>query len=57
MHVDPSLELASDNLLTLCADPCHLVFGHLLNFKSWNLHAVKDAARFLEAVQNRPVVS
>ena len=49
-HVDPSLELASDNLITLCErspQSCHYHFGHLsLSWKACNPHVVEDAETF-----------
>ena len=35
-HLDPSKELDDGNLITLCADPCHLVHGHLMSWSRWN---------------------
>lgn len=32
----PELELDPTNLITLCADPCHLVHGHLMSFSRWS---------------------
>lgn len=43
----PELELDAENLVTLCADPCHLVFGHLLDYRRRaNPHVREDAARY-----------
>ena len=33
---DPNKELDPNNLLTLCQSPCHIVFGHLMNYKCYN---------------------
>lgn len=52
--VAPDRELEPSNLLSLCADPCHLVFGHLLNFRSHNPTVRTDAAVYLDKVRNRP---
>ena len=53
-HVDPSLELLDSNLVTLCDKPgkddCHLVVGHLGNFKKDNPNVRKDAAELLKKV-------
>lgn len=38
-------ELDPENLVTLCSSPCHLVFGHLLNFRKANPFVREDAAR------------
>jgi 5-methylcytosine-specific restriction protein A len=42
-HVDPTRELAWDNLITLCEAKrfgvnCHLLFGHLGNYRRANEH-------------------
>lgn len=49
-HKRPELELDDGNLVTLCADPCHLVFGHLLNFKRSNPSVREDAARYRQRI-------
>lgn len=54
VHLFPDLELDPSNLITLCADPCHLMFGHLMDFKSWNKDIVKDSIDFLKKIKNRP---
>ena len=33
---DPTKELDLGNLITLCSSPCHIVFGHLLNYQCYN---------------------
>jgi 5-methylcytosine-specific restriction protein A len=53
VHIAEELELDRGNLITLCSK-CHLVFGHLYNYKSWNEYVVKDAASFLRKVNQRP---
>jgi 5-methylcytosine-specific restriction endonuclease McrA len=45
-HDQPELELDATNLVTLCADPCHFVHGHLLNWKRSNPHVRSDAAQY-----------
>lgn len=57
-HLHPELELddgtngLDGNLITLCADPCHFVFGHLLNYRTRaNPHVREDAARYLERMR------
>lgn len=46
-HERPDLELDDGNLVTLCADPCHLVFGHLLDYRRRSNPLVReDAARY-----------
>ena len=45
-HVDPSRELDSSNLLTLCGDPCHLVHGHCMSWKRWEPRVAELAAEY-----------
>jgi 5-methylcytosine-specific restriction endonuclease McrA len=54
VHISPELELAPSNLVTLCADPCHIIFGHLMNFKSYNKMVIEDCSVYLDKVKNRP---
>jgi len=54
VHVDSDKELDPDNLITLCDDPCHLLFGHLMHYKSWNENVVQDCAMFYNKILNRP---
>lgn len=55
VHTHPDLELDPLNLITLCADPCHIIFGHLMDWKSWNTEVVKDSSVYLNKVKNRPL--
>lgn len=58
-HLFPKLELDPANLITLCDGPyrrCHFVVGHLCDWRSWNVDAVRDAAWLLDKVRNRPKV-
>lgn len=46
VHMDPSRELDPENLITLCEGPsfnCHLFFGHLRNWSSFNPEVRRDA--------------
>ena len=54
VHVWPEKELNPSNLVTLCDDPCHLIFGHLMNYKSWNEYIINDSKEYLDRIQNRP---
>lgn len=47
-HEKPELELDDQNLVTLCADPCHRVFGHCLDWKLSNPRVREDAAVYLK---------
>jgi hypothetical protein len=47
-HLHPELELNQDNLITLCecyshGINCHLLIGHLGNFKNCNPNVIEDA--------------
>ena len=55
-HKYPELELDLNNLITLCDDPCHFVFGHLMNYKSWNENVVSDCKEYNNKVKNRPMM-
>lgn len=46
VHIDPSKELDTDNLITLCDKHCHFVFGHFMNYRSWNPNVVKDTSKY-----------
>jgi hypothetical protein len=52
---EPELELAPENLITLCggATRCHFVFGHLGNWQSINPCVVGDAEHFGNKIRNR----
>lgn len=54
VHVNPHRELDPSNLITLCDSPCHLVFGHLMNYKSWNVDVVKDCENYNQKIRNKP---
>lgn len=59
-HLHPELELDPKNLVTLCeADTdgvnCHLLFGHLGNFKSFNVDVLQNAAEWSQKIHNRPL--
>lgn len=53
-HLNPELECDINNLITLCDDPCHLVFGHLMSYHSWNENVVEDCSSYLNKIKNRP---
>lgn len=57
-HNCPEKELDSSNLITLCEGGhhcnCHLLFGHLLSWKSHNSHVVEDAKLWAKKIANRP---
>lgn len=50
-HVDPTKELDPGNLITLCEAwkrgvNCHLLFGHLGNYRGWNADVHVDVSRW-----------
>jgi len=49
-HINPALELDTNNLITLCMSrkECHLHIGHLGNFKHYNPNVRHDAAVVLK---------
>lgn len=58
-HLHPELELEPSNLITLCESKvdanCHLLFGHLGNFKSLNATVIHDAKAWNEKIKDRPM--
>lgn len=51
-HAHPERELDPTNLITLCADPCHLVFGHLLDYRRrFNPSVREDAERYRQRMR------
>lgn len=58
-HLHPDLELDPSNLITLCEANkdgvnCHLLFGHLGSFKSFNVSVLVDAKIWLRKIMTRP---
>lgn len=53
VHLFPEKELDIDNLVTLCSKKCHLLFGHLMNFKSWNPEVIEDCKKMYKKIENR----
>ena len=49
----PEKELEFDNLITLCR-LCHLLFGHLDSFRSYNLNVKIDTGIMLLKIKSRP---
>lgn len=54
VHIDSDKELDISNLITLCSKQCHLLFGHLMSYKSWNKDVIKDCEVYYNKVKNRP---
>ena len=60
-HAHPELELDPTNFITLCEAnkdgfDCHLGFGHLGSFKSWNVDVVANCAEWNAKIKGRPLV-
>lgn len=58
-HKHPELELNESNLITLCESKkngvtCHLLFGHLGNYKSINTRVDEDVKTWNNKINNRP---
>lgn len=54
VHINPNKELDPNNLVTLCDSPCHIVFGHFMDYKSWNPSVIKDCMVYYKKYNNRP---
>lgn len=57
-HLHPELELDPDNLITLCECAshgviCHLLIGHLGNYKSLNESVDEDAQTWRQKLETR----
>ena len=52
-HIDPANELNPDNLITLCRDH-HFLFGHFLNWSSWNVDVHNDSNIWYNKIKSRP---
>ena len=58
-HLHPDLELDPSNFITLCESGggglnCHLAFGHLGSFKSYNADVETDALVWSHKIETRP---
>lgn len=53
VSVDNSKELDYKNLITLCKT-CHFVFGHLMDWNSWNNEVINDCRVYYKKVINKP---
>jgi len=57
VHIDPDRELDPNNLITLCEGKpinCHLLFGHLKDWKSFNANVVEDCRVWADKLKKRP---
>ena len=53
-HINPDLELEPSNLITLCGKYCHFIFGHYMDWKSWNENVVRDSTLYYACKIQRP---
>ena len=58
-HNNPELELDPNNLITLCESAkggvvCHIFFGHLGDYKSYNENVEEDVKIWKEKLETRP---
>lgn len=52
-HIDPSLELDKNNLITLCREH-HYTFGHFCDWTSWNISVNHDVSDYNSRRTVRP---
>jgi 5-methylcytosine-specific restriction endonuclease McrA len=52
-HIDPALELDISNTITLCGR-CHILIGHLDNWKSYNQQVIFDSVTTRMRIEGRP---
>lgn len=52
-HLHPEDELNPANLITLCRDH-HLLYGHLMNWASFNVEVTPDSGVMLGKIEHRP---
>lgn len=55
VHLYPDFELDPGNLIALCP-PHHLLFGHLMNWRSYNHNVIKDCAHMKLKINFRPSI-
>jgi len=55
VHINPERELDPSNLLTLCDSPCHFIFGHFMDWKSWNKDVIEDCSVYYNKRIVRPL--
>jgi 5-methylcytosine-specific restriction endonuclease McrA len=50
---DKHRQFDPNNLITLCASPCHLTFGHLMCYHCYNKDVRKMTAEYRKAIEKR----
>ena len=53
VSVDKTREFDPRNLMTLCAAPCHIVFGHFLSYHCYNKHVRRMVTLYRKAFDRR----
>jgi hypothetical protein len=53
VSIDKTKELDYNNLITLCKT-CHFVFGHFMDWNSWNKNVIEDSEVYYKKVLNKP---
>jgi len=53
-HIDPSKELDPNNLIGFCETQHHILFGHLMHWKSYNEKVIEDSIHMKNQIANRP---
>jgi len=51
--IDKTKELDIDNLITLCRDHCHFVFGHFMDWNSYNPRVKEDATQYFTKLKQK----
>ena len=51
--IDNTTDLDPDNLITLCNQPCHLVFGHFMSYYCYNSAVRKMVDEYRVALERR----
>ena len=54
---DKTRELDPENLITLCSQPCHFVFGHFMSYYCYNKDVRKIVAAYRAAYEERRCLS
>lgn len=52
---DSNKQFDPNNLITLCASPCHFVFGHFFCYHCYNRDVRKMVAEFKKTMQHKKV--
>lgn len=53
VSVNPNRELDPDNLITLCENRCHIVFGHFMSYHCYNPEVRRMAEEYYRKLKKR----